>query len=887
MSSGVMGTNNRAVYLIVLTLCIGTFAVASPHVVSPYFTVNYTVTFSEEDISLSTLDGYTTVHLRDGALLNDLGKPMLPLRNIRIALSDDMCVSSVHILDMQEQPLDGTYLIYPAQPPQPVGTSIDEHSFVQPDVLTYASYEAYPPSFITFTGQRDLAGQVMADVTLYPLHYVPAEERLTLVTSITFCLSGTSGYVCGDYLPAYMSGDEQGMYQQMVEHMVVNPESVGLRLSPNPQPLVLEAGDFEYVIITPGSWVSAFQPLADWKTQKGVPATIVTTDWIYNDGGYSGTNVQKIRAFVQDAYTTWGTTYVLLGGDIDVVPCKNTTFPVVDDGPVPNDAYYGDFDGDYVCELHVGRASVTGPGNSTGQIGNFINKILTYETNPPLTNYAKRVGLCGFDLDSITEAEYLKIDIDTLYIPSGWSVSTVYDSQSGDHRSNVLTLFNSGQHIINYAEHTASSNMGTGWINHGWYIVNANIDALTNGEKQTIFYNMGCDTTAYDVSNCIAEHFVRNSHGGGVAFIGNSRYGWYNPGVYDTNSMAYDSHFFQSLFQENLWHLGAAFSDSKNDGYQMYPGDDFYKYIFTELTLLGDPELPVWTKNPMSLTVSHPGEVPVGASSFTVAVSSSGASVSQACVCLWKGDEVYERGYTDATGAVTFSVSPVTGGLMTVTVTKHNYLPYVSTTEVIAANGAPNKPMKPSGPTARVTGQVGKYFTSTTDPDGDNVQYRFDWNASGSHQYSAWTSLVASGQTVNKTHTWSASGTYVVKAQARDEHGAVSTWSNGLTVTVTVNHPPNQPKKPSGPTTRLKGQQGTYWANGTDPDGDKIQYRFDWNAAGSHAYSGWTTLVNSGTKLSKVHTWWAPGTYVVKVQSRDEYGDKSVWSNGLTVIVSP
>jgi hypothetical protein len=207
-------------------------------------------------------------------------------------------------------------------------------------------------------------------------------------------------------------------------------------------------------------------------------------------------------------------------------------------------------------------------------------------------------------------------------------------------------------------------------------------------------------------------------------------------------------------------------------------------------------------------------------------------------------------------------------------------------TVTVTVNHAPNKPKKPTGPATRITGQQGTYWANGTDPDGDTIQYRFDWNASGSHQYSGWTSLVNSGTSFLKNHTWTAAGTYLVKAQSRDEHGATSNWSNGLTVTVTMNHAPNQPKKPSGPTTRLKGQQGTYWANGTDPDGDKIQYRFDWNASGSHSYSNWTALVNSGTKQSKQHTWWKPGTYVVKVQSRDEHGATSVWSNGLTVIVT-
>jgi len=201
-------------------------------------------------------------------------------------------------------------------------------------------------------------------------------------------------------------------------------------------------------------------------------------------------------------------------------------------------------------------------------------------------------------------------------------------------------------------------------------------------------------------------------------------------------------------------------------------------------------------------------------------------------------------------------------------------------------NQPPNKPKRPTGPATRLTGQQGTYWANGTDPDGDQIQYRFDWNASGSHSYSGWTSLVNSGTKISKNHSWTVAGTYVVKVQSKDEHGATSTWSNGLNISVTTNNPPNQPKKPTGQTTRLIGQAGTYWANGTDPDGDKIQYRFDWDASGSHSYSGWTSLVNSGQKLSKNHSWAVAGTYVVKVQSKDEHGAVSVWSNGLTVTVA-
>jgi len=952
---------------------------------APGYNLQYTLSFSEKDFSFDKSLGYDLVTMKDCSYLNEIGNPVLPIKNILIALPSGMKATQIRILSTQEQPIQGTYTIFPTQRPQPVGGTPDVIPFAPLNKATYTSLLPYPSQLVSLGAQTDLAGQGMIEITVFPLHYIPLQKKLTLIQSISIIIEGTAGYVCGDYLPQTISENGYTTYEQMIKDMVINPENVELRTSTNPQPMGVGPGDYDYVIITQDSWISEFQPLADWKTRKGIPANIVTTTWIYNNGGYSGSDVNKIRAFVQDVYTNWGTTFVLLGGDVVVVPCHYKTFSSVDLDPVPNDAYYADFDADYVCEVNVGRASVTGPGNGTGQIGNFIYKVLTYETNPPLTNYTKKAGFFGFDLDSWTQAEQCKINIKNAYISTSWTVTTVYDSNGGNHRTNVINALNAGQHIVNHADHSNNDCMGTGYINHNWLIYSSDMDALTNGNKQTILYSIGCDPAAYDVSNCIAEHFVRNSNGGGIAFIGNSRYGWYQYGTYDTLSMGYDVHFFKSLFQENLYNLGVAFSDHKNDGYQDNPGDDYYKYIFTELTLLGDPELPIWTKNPMSMTITHPSQLLVSPSSFTVIVTSGDSPVSQAYVCLWKGTEIYQRGSTDATGNVTFAISPLTGGIMNVTVTKHNYLPNESTVQVkgnnqppyqpssptptngatnvpIAANlswtcgdpnqgdivtyvvyfgissnppmmtnnqstttydpgtlnqlttyywkikawdnhGAstigpvwvfttqsttnhpPNQPKKPTGPTTRLIGQQGTYWANGTDPDSDKIQYRFDWNASGSHTYSGWTSLVNSGTKLSKNHSWTKAGTYVVKVQARDEHGAVSIWSNGLTVTVTVNHPPNKSKKPTGPTSRLVGQQGTYWANGTDPDSDKIQYRFDWNASGSHTYSAWTSLVKSGTKLSKLHSWSKPGTYVVKVQARDEHGATSVWSTGLTVIV--
>ena len=185
---------------------------------------------------------------------------------------------------------------------------------------------------------------------------------------------------------------------------------------------------------------------------------------------------------------------------------------------------------------------------------------------------------------------------------------------------------------------------------------------------------------------------------------------------------------------------------------------------------------------------------------------------------------------------------------------------------VNGANNPPDTPSEPSGPTTRVVGQSGIYSSLTTDPDGDQVQYRFDWDATGAHDISAWSVLVPSGQTVNMSHAWSSAGTYVVEAQAMDSVGAMSEWSTGLTITVSEsgNNPPTTPTI-TGPSTGTKGVPIDFTATTTDPDGDMIQYYFDF---GDGTNSGWLPMVNSGTIVQVNHTF-TKGTYTVKAKARD------------------
>ncbi len=104
----------------------------------------------------------------------------------------------------------------------------------------------------------------------------------------------------------------------------------------------------------------------------------------------------------------------------------------------------------------------------------------------------------------------------------------------------------------------------------------------------------------------------------------------------------------------------------------------------------------------------------------------------------------------------------------------------VSSTLVSDLNIAPSAPAAPAGPASLTAGASAGFTTSASDPNGDSLQFRYDW---GAGVLSAWGAATQSNR-------WSATGQYAVKAQARDSLGLVSSWSATKWVTVTAGAPP-------------------------------------------------------------------------------------------------
>ncbi|HVG17125.1 MAG TPA: C25 family cysteine peptidase [Chitinophagaceae bacterium] len=119
-------------------------------------------------------------------------------------------------------------------------------------------------------------------------------------------------------------------------------------------------------------------------------------------------------------------------------------------------------------------------------------------------------------------------------------------------------------------------------------------DNLTNGYHSFIVYADSCLTNQLD-ADAVSEHLISNPNGGAVAYIGNTRFSWI--GVGDD----YQRRFF------NQWSVlgGNAHLGLLNDTRALLYGsnDAYYRWVMMTLTLTGDPEMPLWWREPVKFRV--------------------------------------------------------------------------------------------------------------------------------------------------------------------------------------------------------------------------------------------------------------------------------------------
>jgi hypothetical protein len=154
---------------------------------------------------------------------------------------------------------------------------------------------------------------------------------------------------------------------------------------------------------------------------------------------------------------------------------------------------------------------------------------------------------------------------------------------TGDSLRDAL---NAGPHIVSLSGHGTSD---------GCCKLSRDVaDSLTNGYHTFIAYADSCLTNQLD-ADAVSEHLIANPNGGAVAYIGNTRFSWVREGD------DYQRRFF------NEWatlggdaHLGLL-NDTRAG---LHSSDNaYYRWTMLALNLTGDPEMPVWWREPLEFRI--------------------------------------------------------------------------------------------------------------------------------------------------------------------------------------------------------------------------------------------------------------------------------------------
>ncbi|MFC1849082.1 C25 family cysteine peptidase [candidate division CSSED10-310 bacterium] len=456
----------------------------------------------------------------------------------------------------------------------------------------------------------------------------------------------------------------------------------------------------QYLIITSDNLSESFMPFKEWKLKKGLTTEIKTMSWILNS--FSGEDpAEKVRNCIIEAYTSWNTRYVLLGGDSNVVPIRQA-FAMdceagfyADENEIPCDLYFAALDGDWnadgdstygevtdevdlLPEVYIGRAPV----DTVAETTHFVNKIINYEHTPPI-GYQTEVVFFSEVLwqDPFTDGAMASDMLaDDCFDPRFKPINKYYETSGNLSPTISINALNAGPAIVNHIGHCNYSVIGV-----DGYLQIDDIDQLMNGKQQFVFNSIGCYPAAFDY-DAIGEHFLFNPVGGAIGFIGNSRYGWGSPGnpCYGYSDI-FQRRFWYSLLVQNNVELGVALAKSKEYFAAYSTDENVYRWIQYQLNLLGDPELSLWTDIPHYVSVSHPAELPIGNGHCQVAVNLAGQPMEEARVSLMNSSDMYHCGLTDKTGQVAFNYRTTDDRTMFLTVTGPNFLPYEQSIDVVSS----------------------------------------------------------------------------------------------------------------------------------------------------------------------------------------------------------
>ena len=465
------------------------------------------------------------------------------------------------------------------------------------------------------------------------------------------------------------------------------------------------------MIITRDSLKQAFQPLAYWKTIKGVKTKIITLEEIYSN--YTELTPQlQIKRCLQDYYSNHDTKWALLGGDDSVVPIVKCYEEINDSTKenIPCDWFYscinGRFDWDangndtigelqdsvnFIPNLYISRLPI----RTKRHVSTYVQKLLRYEQRPPQQNYVNRMLLSGMHLwntysNGLSDTQLKSELFYSTYIQPYWNGTKYrfYDTDTDFGGStydftpeNINAQLNTGYHFVHHASHGEIDSLPTETNKYSPNYVRQ----LEDNSTPSVFVTMACHTNYFDSHSrepCLSEAFIRHPNGA-ICYFGSSRSGWGSPNANPSYitlgpSFSINGVFFRSLFRDKIVHFAEIAANAKLSAISLSGYHGSNRWLQFSLNPIGDPELPIYTDNPVSFT-----GVTVTKTGNNLNVSTNGVD---SCTIAVTSASDYGETYYNVLDNVSSGIFQDAPASYFVVVTKHNYVPYVYSSPLYIQN---------------------------------------------------------------------------------------------------------------------------------------------------------------------------------------------------------
>ena len=619
---------------------------------------NIEISFELNGYFIEKKDGGSLITFPDGVPILKNGAPDLPRMTNSVIIPDRA--------KMDLSVLSSKYYEVPIENILPSKGNITRD--IDPKTIPYFYGEEYNldswyPENISFLRDpyilRSFRGQT---VVFQPFQYNPKSKIMRVYTSIKVGIRKI-GESQINPLTSRPPGARSREFEQMYQDHFINYPYNGR------YDVLTEHGSM--LVISHGEFMDEMQPFVDWKNYKGVPTEMVNI----SDIG----SVNDMEQIISDKYYEDGIAYVLLVGDIAQIETIRRSEGAGNNSPSDNSLTFVSGNDSYP-DLIIGRFSA----ETGSHVETMVNRTIAYEMNPDPEGiwYKKGSGFASNEgpgdngeydnehMDIIRELllDYTYVEIDQIYDPTG----TVAQGEAA---------LNEGRSILNYTGHGSNGSFG-----NGCPMNNTDVNGLENSGMWPFIWSVACVNGEFHIGTCFAETWLRatdsegNPTGAITTLMSTVNQGWNPPmaGQDEMNAILAES--YSGNIKRTFGGLSFNGMNKMNDDYGSQGYNETYYW-----TLFGDPSVVVRTDTPTEMEVNHNDIIILGATELSVETSINGSLVS-----VSRDGELLSSGYTDEEGSITllFDEGLDVPGTVELVVTSYNKLPYETSLNVIAPEGA-------------------------------------------------------------------------------------------------------------------------------------------------------------------------------------------------------